>query len=202
MDAPVYGIHHDMPFDTYLSLPAVSSHGLMLIERSPAHYRASISTPRASTPAQQLGTLTHMAVLEWDRYQSSVVVAPDVDRRTKAGKEADAEFRAAVSENPDAVIATTEQDAKARTMREAVMGHPSARAMLEDGQAETTLLFELLGVNGKARPDWLPTGYPVIVDLKTAADARPSEFARASARYGYALQAAFYAATRRAELAA
>ena len=192
MDALVQGIYPDIPFDTYRSLPAISAHGLMLIERSPAHYRASLSTPRPSTPAQQLGTLTHLAVLEWDSYQRNVVVAPEVDRRTKAGKEADAEFRAALADRPDAVIATADQDAKARAMREAVMAHQSARALLEDGQPETTLLFDLMGVNGKARPDWLPAEFPVIVDLKTAADASQAEFARASARYGYALQAAYY----------
>lgn len=192
MDALIQGIHPDIPFDTYRSLPAISAHGLMLIERSPAHYRASIATPRPSTPAQQLGTLTHMAVLEWDRYQQQVVVAPEVDRRTKAGKESDAEFRAALADRQDAVMATVEQDAKARAMRESVMAQPFARELLENGRAEVSLLFELLGVSGKARPDWLPDDYPIILDLKTAADASRDAFSRASANYHYALQAAYY----------
>jgi len=81
----------DMPFSDYLALDAMSAHGLMQIERSPAHYRHAIDTPHAPTPAQALGTAAHMAILEPDHYEAHAHVAPNVDRRTKAGKAADDE---------------------------------------------------------------------------------------------------------------
>jgi hypothetical protein len=185
-------IRYNVPFSEYLAIRAISAHGLMLIDRSPAHYRASIEAPREASPAQALGTLTHLAVLEWPEYQRRVRVAPDVDRRTKAGKEADQAFRDALAETPDAIIATHDQDRLARSMREAVMAQPYARALLEHGQPEVTLEWEANGIRCKARPDWVCDGHPVIVDLKTARDASAHEFARAAGNYQYHLQSAWY----------
>lgn len=186
-ESVIYGL----PFPEYIRLPAVSAHGLMLIERSPMHYRASIEAPRAPTAAQALGTLTHLAVLEWDEYQRSVRVAPEADRRTKAGKEALAAFESECEAN-SWTVATPEQDAKARAMREAVMAQPFARALFADGHAEVTLRWRIGGADCKARPDWLCAGHDVIVDLKTAIDASPAAFAKASGNFKYHLQAAWY----------
>ncbi|MFD2112059.1 PD-(D/E)XK nuclease-like domain-containing protein [Thiorhodococcus fuscus] len=186
------GIHHGVAFEDYLALRAVSAHGLMQIERSPAHYRTSIETPHAPSAAQALGTLTHLCVLEPEEYRQRVRVAPAVDRRTKAGKETFAAFEAEVTAIPDAMIATAEQDTKARAMRESVMAQPFARALLADGAAEVTLLWDQDGTFCKARPDWLCSGHEVIVDLKTAADASEQAFAKACGNYRYHLQAAWY----------
>ena len=186
-------ILHDLPFDEYLKIHAASAHGLMLIERSPAHYRASIEAPREPSPAQALGTLTHLAVLEWDRYQALVRVAPDVDRRTKAGKASAAVFEAECAEI-GAIVATAEQDAKARSMREAVISQPFARALLADGRAEVTMLWTDMatGVACKARADWVCSGHEVLVDIKTAADASERAFAKACGQWSYHIQAAHY----------
>lgn len=184
-------ITNDLPFADYLAIDAISAHGLMQIERSPLHFWHSRQTPRAPTPAQQLGTLTHLCVLEHDAYLATVRVAPDVDRRTKNGKEAAAAFESECAEI-GATVATPEQDAKARAMREAVMAQPFARALLADGHAEVTLCWDHEGTACKARPDWLCCGHEVIVDLKTAADASPAAFAKASGNFKYHMQAAWY----------
>jgi exodeoxyribonuclease VIII len=182
----------DMPFADYLALDAMSAHGLMQIERSPAHYRHAIDTPHAPTPAQALGTAAHMAILEPDHYDKHAFVAPDVDRRTKAGKAADQEFRDWVAEDPDALVITEDQAIKVLGMGRAVRSQPFARALLADGQAETTLLFEREGVQCKARPDWLCNGHDVILDLKTAADASYDGFQRAAGNWKYHLQNSWY----------
>ena len=195
MDArvnPPNGIHPDIPFADYLRLPRVSAHGLMQIERSPAHYRHAIDTPREPTPAQALGTLSHLAILEPDRFDSEVFVAPEVNKRTKAGK---AELEAWQASLPDdAVIADPDHHALACAMRESVMAQPYARALLEDGSAEQTMLAtdHETGIDLKARADWLPSGHAAIVDLKTAQDASETAFARAAGNFKYHIQAAFY----------
>lgn len=180
-----------IPFADYLKIDACSAHGLMLIERSPAHYRASIEAPRAPTPAQALGTLAHLLILEPDREASEVAVAPAVDGRTKAGKEAKEAF---ARESEGKLIVTKDDMTKARAMRESVMAQPYARALLEDGQAESTLLWKdhETGLNCKARPDWLCGGHAVTVDLKTACDASPDGFAKASGQYTYHMQSGHY----------
>lgn len=181
-----------LPFEDYLKLDAISAHGLMLMQRSPLHYWQSTQAPSEPSAAQALGTLTHLAVLEWDEYRRRVFVAPDVDRRTKAGKAEWTEFCDAAEEVEGSIVATEEQDLKARAMREAVMAQPFARALLADGQAETTLLWEREGVQCKARPDWLCAGHEVTVDLKTAADASEDAFAKAAGRFSYHIQDAWY----------
>lgn len=186
-------ITHGIPFEDYLAIDAISAHGLMQIERSPSHFWHSRQTPRAPTPAQQLGTLTHLCVLEHDAYLATVRVAPDVDRRTKNGKEAAAAFESECAEI-GATVATPEQDAKARAMREAVMAQPFARALLDDGRAEVTMQWTdaATGVNCKARADWVCAGHEVICDLKTAADASERAFAKACGQWSYHIQAAHY----------
>lgn len=179
-----------MPFGEYLALPRVSSHGLMQIERSPRHYRQSLDTPHAPSAAQQLGTATHLAILEPDEFHRRARISPDVDRRTRAGKEAVAAFEAELP--ADALILATEQHARIQGMREAVMAQPFARALLADGRAETTLLAEIDGTPIKARADWLCDSHEVIVDLKTAADASEPVFRKSAGNWKYHIQNAFY----------
>ncbi len=182
-------IIHALSFTDYLRLPYISAHGLMRIERSPAHYRASREQPHAPTPAQALGTLAHLMILEPERVVTEMVVAPDCDRRTKAGK---ADWEAFQSESAGKLVVAKDQLALTLAMRESVMAQPYARALLAAGFAETTVIAELEGVTVKGRPDWLPHDLPVIVDLKTAVDASPKGFARAAANFAYHLQAALY----------
>lgn len=179
---------HGLDFDEYRALDAINASGLKLLERSPAHFQQARLEPHAQTAAQALGTLVHLLVLEPER-ETEVAVAPECDRRTKAGKDAWTEFQA---EAADRLIVTAEQWDTARRMRDAVRANPNALALLSDGAPEVTLLHTLDGTPIKCRLDWLCTGHEVIVDLKTASDASEAEFSRSAGRYGYHLQAALY----------
>lgn len=178
---------HGMPFAEYLALDRLSSSGLKILARSPAHFRHASAHPSESSPAQALGTHVHGLILEPEAYRYAV--APDADGRTKAGKEARAAFAA---ESVGAHVVTQDQHDKAQAMRDAVMSHPFASVLLADGRPEVTALWEVDEVACKARFDWLPDQFNVIVDLKTAADASREEFARAAGRYGYHIQDAWY----------
>lgn len=83
-------------------------------------------------------------------------------------------------------------------MAEAILAHPTAKALLErDGIPEASV-FAADPVTGewmRARPDFLPhpTGRRTIaVDIKTAETADPRGFRRAAAEYGYHSQHAWY----------
>jgi hypothetical protein len=177
-----------MPAAEYHAMDRISAHGLMLIDRSPAHFLASKLTPRAATPAQHLGTMAHALILEG--IQS--VLAPECDRRTNAGKAAWAEFQASLP--VDALTATQEQYDAVRRMADSVRANPFAAALLSDGIAEASLLWtdEETGMECKARPDWICNGHAVLVDLKTAADASPDAFAKAAGNWRYHTQDAWY----------
>lgn len=179
---------HGMPFPDYLSLDRLSSSGLKALARSPAHYRHACLTPSKPSPAQALGTHVHGLILEPETYRFAVV--PECDRRTKAGKELYAAFMDA---STGAHVVTQDQHDAAQAMRDAVMSNHAASMLLKSGSPEVTALFEIDDeVACKARFDWLPDQFEVVVDLKTAADASPEEFARAAGRYRYHYQSAWY----------
>jgi len=178
---------HNLPFAEYLALDRLSSSGLKHLARSPLHYRHAMSVPSESTPAQVLGTHVHGLLLEPATY--AYAVAPLCDRRTNVGKAIWAEFQA---DADGKVTVTQEQHDKARAMRDAVMTHPYAAALLASGQPEVSALWDEGPVECKARVDWLPDGFDVLADLKTAADASPEGFAAAAGRYRYAWQATLY----------
>ena len=192
-------IIEDLPFEDYLALDRLSSSGIKTLLRSPAHYQWARANPSQGTAAQQLGTLLHMRVLEPQRYATSVRVAPAVDRRTKAGKEAYEAFQGSMEDHH--VLATDEQDKLVADMADRILSHRVASALLSDCRTELTVLWEEEGIPCKARFDALPAGHQVIVDLKTAQTADYEGFAKAAGNFGYHVQSAFYSmAARRAGL--
>ena len=60
------GIYSDISNSDYHGGPGISKSGLDLVHRSPMHYNAVVTAAndRTPTPAQELGTAVHMAILE------------------------------------------------------------------------------------------------------------------------------------------
>ena len=174
----------------YHAHPSISKSGLDLINRSPAHYRWAQDNPQDPTPAMRLGTLTHLAVLEPDRFNSECIVMPTLDRRTKAGKEAWEEFQA---NHPDQELMTSDEHTRITAIRDAVMAHPIARKLLDQidqVEASTFWTDPATGVECRCRPDAI-LGNGMMIDLKTTDDAGPG-FHRSVAKFRYHVQAAYY----------
>lgn len=180
----------DMPAAEYHSAPGISKHGLDQIHRCPALYRYLKNNPPEPTAAMRWGTMVHLAVLEPERFSAEVAVAPEINRRTNAGK---AEWEAFCLCNEGKHVVTGEEFAELVAIRDAVRSHPAAmRALGNGGAVEQSLFWDRDGIQCRARPDFLhPAG--VIVDLKSTEDASPSGFARSVANFRYHVQAAFYA---------
>jgi hypothetical protein len=182
------GLYPDVSFKEYLSWDAVSSHDLMSIRRSPAHYIASKAS-NTQTDAMRFGTAAHAWILQPAEAPDLILVAPKVDRRTKAGKAAWAEFMADAGDRT--IVNEDEADTLAK-MAGAVNASPAARSVLEQaGVREASALWRHSECWGRGRPDALSTE-GLIVDLKTAQDASPDSFARTCANFNYHLQAAYY----------
>jgi hypothetical protein len=85
-------------------------------------------------------------------------------------------------------------------MRDALLGHPTARRLLVEGEGTVEAsLFWVDGPSGiwrRARldrlPKWSGQGRLIVPDYKSAESANPEAFARSAARYGYDVQAAWY----------
>lgn len=165
----------------------VSKSLLDLMHKSPAHYKAYIEgEEKPATPALIFGSLVHSVVFEQDDY----VVAPVCDRRTKEGKLIYEQF---IEESKDKLIVTAEQLQQAQNIKNAVLAHPKAKALIQsEGKAEISYFKEMHGVKCKCRADYHNTKYNIVIDLKTTQNSSPSEFARSVYNYRYHVQAAFY----------
>lgn len=201
----VPGVHPTMPPDEYRAIEALSSTGAKKLLRSAAHYMVERTAPAEPTPAMQFGTAVHCAILEPERLDAEVVAVPDdaPTKPTKAQREAKSPSAATVqsvqwwrdfaARASGRIVLSQDQFDTVRRIADAVHAHPGARRLLEGGRPELSLLWRdaRYGVQCKARFDYHRADGG-IVDLKTADDASPDGFARASASLEYALSAAFY----------
>lgn len=189
-----FGIYGDITNEDYHKGAGVSKSDLDHIHRSPAHYMAAKCLPHLSTPAMELGTAVHAAVLEPDKFETEFAAAPDCDRRTKDGKAQYASFEQSLIGTNKKIVSAGDYDT-ARRIRDAVYSHRMAANMLKDGRAEQSVYWneELDGekVLCKCRPDYLRSD-GIVVDLKTTEDARGDKFMRSCMAYRYYVQNAWY----------
>jgi len=183
------GLIPGIPNTQYHASAGVSKSQLDNMAKSPAHYLASLTTPRKETPAMRLGTLFHGLVLEPDRVK--IAVAPTCDKRTKDGK---ATWEAFCAQNQGAETVTAEEGEMLLGMVASVWAHPAAAVLLAGpGVAEGSAWWvdEQSGELCRCRPDFYRED-GIIVDLKSTDDASPDGFSRSIAKYGYHRQAAMY----------
>lgn len=183
--------HHDMTAEEYHARPEVSNSMLNHLRKSPAHLRHYLDNPPSPTPAMIVGTATHSAVLEPDLFSAEWGRLPELDFRTKAGKEAKAEL--AEKYSPDRILKADTYD-NVIAIRDAVLAHPLASELLEGASTEVSRFWtHPSGVECKARVDAVPTGdySRYLVDLKTTQDAGKA-FNRSVHSFGYYRGASHY----------
>lgn len=192
----VPGVYPDMPSDVYHAQHEWLSWSRMkyLIPPStPAHFKAALEAPEERKRHFDLGKVIHHLVLG-DGDEFEVVQALN---RAKESVDATSYDLVSAQRHRDEIYAAGkvpilrhELDA-AEKMAEAVKRHTVANALLSNGRPEVSLFWvdKATGVKCRARLDWLPNpveGRRLIVpDLKSAATAAPTEFAKASANFGY-----------------
>lgn len=179
-------------FAEYLALPGLNWSSLKQYAKSPAHYREYIQNPPEQTPAMLLGSAVHSLLLEPDLFAEQYATAPDVNRRTKAGKE---EWAAFAAEHSDKSILTQEQHDLAHGMARAVQGSEKAGKLLSlCSERELTLTWDdpVTGIACKSRLDAVDLANGLALDIKTTEDASDRAFSRTCYNYQYYGQAAFY----------
>lgn len=183
------GVYSNIPHKSYLALPFVSNSYLGKLARCPANAKIE----QEDTPSLLFGRGVHAYILEGQRaFKKEFAISPDIDKRTKEGKE---QWNGFLSKNADKNILTIEDYAKIKEIDNAVYRHPFATRLLSQGISEQTVIWfdEETGIMCKMRADRLPDGdHGVLVDLKTTEDACEFAFASSIRSYGYARQAAMY----------
>ena len=187
------GLYPGLSNEFYHQSPGISKSGLSLILKSPLHYAnkyLSDEPEPESTPAQIVGTALHTKVLEPDLF--TYVLAPDVNRRTKAGKAEYAKFK---DEHKGLILLKAEDMDLVTNMANAIFSNPTAKSLLMQGEgiAEESVYWidDITKVLCKCRPDFRRYD-GIVIDVKTAIDASPEAFGRAAFNFGYHQQAAFY----------
>ena len=87
MSLPSAGFHYGLSFDDYRALDAINIHGLMPMDLTPTHCRYALDNPTAATEPMDVGSATHVAILEPARFDKEFYIAPIYDGRTKGGKD-------------------------------------------------------------------------------------------------------------------
>lgn len=193
--AELLGAHSDMPNDIYHGGIGVSSSVVKTMHKSPAHCYARHYDPereRDKSPTLIFGSAYHALALEGqDAFDKEFVLAPDINKRTKAGKEEWAEFEKA-NEGKD-IIKKDDFDIMC-DMSEALDKTPMSAELIDVPAIIEASYFgvdEKTDLLVKVRPDFYVEG-EYILDLKTANDASMEGFSRSMANFGYFQSAAWY----------
>jgi exodeoxyribonuclease VIII len=188
------GIYTNLSSDQYHAAPGISNSGLSIIaERTPAHYKASLDSPRMATPAMIAGSRLHSAVLEPELFTQTYGVMPKCDLRTTAGKEAKAKWEL---DNPNRTAISADDYSQSMFIADILHANAAVRELLRGGHNERSVFAKdpETGVLVKCRPDAdaIITGRRVLADLKTTERASPEDFMWSAYRYGYFRQAPLY----------
>lgn len=125
-------------------------------------------TTSTDTPALYFGRAFHTAVLEPHKFNDEFAVAPKLDKRTKAGKEAFAEFEAN-SIGKD--IISSDDNEMLNNMLFALGNHPASQIIKSCELKEAEFYFELDDVDFRAKLDCVNTQKHIIFDVKTTKEA-------------------------------
>jgi len=202
---PKPGLHKGVPAADYHAWRAVSNSTLQHFKRSPLHARYALDNPTEPTAAMLLGSATHAAILEPEMFADAYVSGPEVDLRTKEGKQ---RWSSLQEHFPSATILRHGDYKRCVDMQKAVHDNPTAHHLLH-GTGDVELSFawdhflaeerkelrskgvDLLCKGRADRVSWEIAG-GTIVDLKTCRDARKPAFERTIFSMGYYNQGAMY----------
>ncbi len=186
------GYYRDLSNEAYHRGPGISKSQLDLIHKSPALFQWSKAAPEddEKKSALNIGDAVHAILLEPHRFDDEYVIAPECDRRTKAGKQQYEEFEASIKSQ---TVLTADEGRKVQLIKESVMAHPHARWLVEaEGDAEASIYWNerSTGLLARCRPDKTIPSLGWIADVKTTADM--DKFARSVYDYRYHVQDPFY----------
>ena len=176
----------------YRQHPAISRSELFKITESPEKFKYYQEHPEEPTPSLIFGQLFHAMALQPETVQEQFAVMPNVDRRTKIGKEAFAEFEAQAEGKTIVSVDMVEQ---ATAMCEALNKNEFVKKLLK-GEKEKPFFWvdDMTNEQCKCRVDCLTEigENLIIVDLKSTDNAETEAFMRSAIKYGYDVQSAMY----------
>ena len=177
-------------FSDYQAIKAINISSLKELKKSPEHFRSAIDYPREASEAQVLGSALHRMILEPDLFENDYYVLPNIDRRTKAGKE---QYTSIVEANLN-LTPIPEADYKVlQGTYKSFQKSPNWSTLYQTKHlVEQPFTFNWLGVECKGQADMIceASGEYALVDLKTTSNF--FGFKHEIKKYGYLDQLAWY----------
>ena len=188
---PEDGIYHDVPYVEYSSWDATRATAIKAGRKSMLHmWQATVGEYQVASPAMNLGTFIHKAILE-PKLATSVAVRPLV-YPGKGGEEKPWNNNATYckewnAEREGELIVTKDDLVKLTNIVESVNKHPEARMLIADSQHEVGMVWSDRAYGrGKARVDMLAPSF--CADLKTTADVSLRAVQSQFTKLGYYIQ--------------
>ena len=170
----------------YEEIVALNYSGAKELLKSPLHYQTWLKKPSQDSKALRLGRMTHEAILQPDVF-SRYVPMPEVDRRTKEGKEMYWEIMNNL-ESDEIAVDHAEYDFVMNVSDSIKIALEQKGIVFDCTEQVVTNTYN--GVPLKCSIDAIAGN--VIYDIKTTDDASPGAFLRTVQQYRYNLQSLMY----------
>ena len=129
-----------MSYDDYAAWDAINFHILNYFRYTASHARCAMTSVDEEKKHLAFGLATHIAVLEPQRFDEEVLVTPKLDRRTKAGKAAWAEFQKKAEGRH---IVQADEFEALQAIKRNCLNHPTVTEILHsEGANEISLIWK------------------------------------------------------------
>lgn len=181
----------EMSNSDYRAREGLSSSDIKMLLENPYKYKIGYKKPKSENLA--LGSAVHSLILEPENFKRDFLVMPDLNLRTKEGKEEKAKLEYE-AESSGKILIKDESYKKALDIVDNFKQR-SVFDMFKNGVSEVSFFSEINGIKCKARPDYFIQDKGIILDLKTTSQengASPDNFLKAIANFRYYIQAKWY----------
>lgn len=181
----------EMSNSDYRAREGLSSSDIKMLLENPYKYKIGYKKPKSENLA--LGSAVHSLILEPENFKRDFLVMPDLNLRTKEGKEEKAKLEYE-AESSGKILIKEDSYKKALDIVDNFKQR-SVFDMFKNGVSEVSFFSEINGIKCKARPDYFIQDKGIILDLKTTSQengASPDNFLKAIANFRYYIQAKWY----------
>ena len=186
------GVHLHVPRNHYDRIPALSRTAIckwITLGQIPSKYSYWMRERWNEKPTEALlmGSALDCRMLDGD-FDAHYAIAPDVDRRTTAGK---AQWNAFNAQHEGKTILTADQGEAVDSMAASLRAKESLEPTFKHC-TKAVIVGELFGLPMKMEVDFWNPNSVHMMDLKTARDVSRKWFGKAFVEFGYDFQATFY----------
>jgi len=166
-------------------------------QKSPRHYLEYINKQRTPpTDAMKLGSMVHCMILQPNLFNEQFVIAPDVNKRTNAGKEEWATF---CSQHADRIVVANDDYEHASRLASNAMANSSIESLVKNCyDFEQEWRAEIDGLPYRGFYDGISNDY--VLEIKTTSDGLPRSVMNDFLKRKYHIQAGLYSLVSQKEV--